>query len=139
MLLRRLLPAVALAVLLPACTSIRIGTDDPEGRGIRVDGLVDGYANFDGLERYDGEILYAGIFGSAQGDDLATLDIWPLGGVGVGLAGARVRFLPLELGLGTLGYDPHPFRTPPVEIVEIDDITEDDPDLEVDNDDDPQW
>lgn len=111
---RRALVAAAPLLLLLAtgCAQLSIGTDPSQDAGLEFRGLVNGHANVSGLESYDGELLRAGLLGGADGDDWATLEIWPLGGVGVGLAGARVRVLPFELGLGTLFYDPEPFRAP---------------------------
>ena len=112
---RSLIRLSTLAPLLLAgvgCTSLSIGTDPDQDAGLEFRGLLNGHANVNGLSAYDGTLLQAGILGGAGGDDLATLEIWPIGGVGVGLAGARVRVLPFELGLGTLFYDPEPFRSP---------------------------
>ena len=36
------------------------------------------------------------------------MDVWPLFGVGVGIVGARASILGLEVGVGSLFYDPQP-------------------------------
>ncbi len=102
----RLAPSLA-ALALPGCLSLSVRTEahDP---ALAVSGIVDGYVTPAALHPYDGHLIDAGLF---EGDNLrrgevAALDIWPLGGVGVGLVGARVRVLPLEIGLGTLFYEP---------------------------------
>jgi len=37
--------------------------------------------------------------------------LWPLGGIGIGFVGARVKILPIEFALGVLGYDATPVGT----------------------------
>lgn len=105
----KLLPflLVPLAILpLSGCLSLSIGTQEKES-AIHMDGLASGYAGFYPISKYNGTILKAGIFEeSARDGEWASLDIWPLGGVGVGLLGARVRVLFLEVGAGVLAYTP---------------------------------
>ena len=90
------------------CLSLDIGVD-AEPPQLNARGLVNGHFTATGLEEYDGRILKAGLFGdSARPGEIASLDIWPIGGVGAGLIGGRIRVLPLEMGLGVLSYDPKP-------------------------------
>lgn len=114
----RLLSLSLLPALLASCLSIQLGTEDRPSR-LEMDGLASGYATIEAFPKYDGTILKAGIFQeSARDGEWASIDIWPLGGVGVGLIGARVRVLFFEIGLGVLAYTP---TRPPVhpETVEV--------------------
>ncbi len=122
-----LLP-VGIAGLVPtACSTHQTIGTGPGPAHVRVDGIVDGYVDLDALERYDGQLIHAGIFGSAQRDgELLSLDIWPLFGIGVGVAGARVRLLPIEVALGTLFYSP----SAPKHADDAEDVGEGDTDLD---------
>ncbi len=97
---------VLTAAVLPGCLSLSLETESHDP-ALAVSGLVDGYATVDALDPYDGQLVHAGIFSSAaRRGEVASLDVWPLFGVGVGVAGGRVRVLPLEVALGTLFYEP---------------------------------
>lgn len=114
----RLLSLSLLPALLASCLSIQLGTEDRPSR-LEMDGLASGYATIEAFPKYDGNILKAGIFQeSARDGEWASIDIWPLGGVGVGLIGARVRVLFFEIGLGVLAYTPTRPPAPP-ETVEV--------------------
>ena len=101
------IPTLALcAALLPGCLSLSLRTEQHDP-ALAVSGIVDGYVTPDALGSYDGELLHAGLFGSsARKGEIASLDVWPLFGVGIGVVGARVRVLPIEAALGTLFYEP---------------------------------
>lgn len=72
-------------------------------------GVVDAYAACNGFRPYDGTILEAGVLdGDSRWGNLASLDVWPVGGLGISTIGARVKILPFELGFGILGYEPEP-------------------------------
>lgn len=97
------LALLALALPLSACT-IRLGqTEEPSG--LELDGLADGYAVVTPISKYDGKILDFGIFSSRNREgEWVSLDIWPLGGVGIGFVGARIRILFFEIAGGVLGF-----------------------------------
>ena len=88
------------------CLSVQAGS---EQRGADVDGIVSGYVSADALRPYDGTILDFGLLkNTEQKGEILSFDLWPIGGFGIGLAGARVRLLPFEVGLGALFYHPDP-------------------------------
>jgi hypothetical protein len=88
------------------CISIKVGTEAEHSK-IQILGLVGGYATVNALHHYEGNILEFGLFTSSKRPgELVSLDVWPVGGVGFGFIGGRVRFLPLEVALGTLFYCP---------------------------------
>ena len=90
------------------CLSLQLGTDSNPPQ-LNARGLVNGHFTATGFEPYDGKIMKAGIFGDAdRPGELASLDVWPIGGLGVGFVGGRIRILPVEMGFGILGYDPKP-------------------------------
>jgi hypothetical protein len=91
------------------CVGVSVGTDDDEF--FRVRGLGTAYAALPGIDDYDGKILRVGLLARAPaGAQLAGIELWPLLSVGVGLVGARVRVLPVEVGAGALFYEPKPIR-----------------------------
>ena len=84
-----------------------------EQAGAPVEGFRE-FASGPGAVQHAAEqaaIFEAGIFGAARCGEIATLDLWPLFGVGVGLAGVRIRILPFEFAIGTLFYHPKPPRS----------------------------
>jgi hypothetical protein len=88
---------------------VSVGTDDEEF--FRMRGLGTAYAALPGIDDYDGKIIKLGLLSrSPGGGQLAGVEVWPLFKVGVGLVGAQVRVLPLELGAGVLFYHPNPVR-----------------------------
>jgi hypothetical protein len=96
---------LAVLFLAPGCISFRLSAEsDPS---IRASGLGNAYAGYSGVDEWDGDIIKLGLLGGHGRDgEIFSLDIWPLGGVGIGLAGARVRILPIEFGAGALFYKP---------------------------------
>ncbi|HOE95280.1 MAG TPA: hypothetical protein PLS90_15100 [Candidatus Sumerlaeota bacterium] len=105
-------PPVAAAcvglVCLTGCISLRIGTDN-EPPDFKIDGIGSAYATVTDIPAYDGTVVRFDLFrGGANTGELASFYIWPLGGLDLGLLGARLRLLPLEMGAGTLFYQPGP-------------------------------
>ncbi len=96
---------LGLLLLTPSCISFRLSAeDDPQ---IRASGLGTAYVGYTGFDEWDGNIIKLGLFGGdGRAGEFFSLDIWPLGGVGLGVAGARVRVLPFEVGAGALLYHP---------------------------------
>jgi len=96
------------AVLMTGCISIQVGTER-NSSGLQIKGLANGYVTLGGIDSYSGKILKFGLFSGSEGSgEVASLDLWPMFGVGVGVVGARVQVLPLQVGLGTLFYEPKP-------------------------------
>ncbi len=113
---------LGLLLLTPSCISFRLSAEDDPS--IRASGIGTAYAGYSGFDKWDGTIIKLGLFGGeGRSGEFFSLDIWPLGGVGLGVAGARVRVLPFEVGAGALLYHPRLPKKPQPEIV--DDIDED--------------
>lgn len=105
--------AVALVAIigcqLMGCTTKLSVSGDKKPLQIKSAGIVNSYAACNGFRPYDGTIIEAGIFNSSdRWGNLASLDVWPLGGIGLSAVGARVKILPFEVGVGILGCDPRP-------------------------------
>ena len=108
--------AALVGLTLAGCTSQEVRTDGDFS--IKWEGPLQGYMHTrDVLPDYQDEVLDIGTLASAQRDgelisfDFAPLffaDIGPIFGAGIGLAGARVNILWLDIGLGTGFYDPRP-------------------------------
>jgi len=93
--------------LLSGC-SVTVGARS-DSKGIDVSGLAGGYASLNGVRPYDGTIMEIAVCEHSRRSkefEVASLEVWPLLGLGVGLAGARVQLLFLDVGLGVLAYDP---------------------------------
>ena len=92
--------------LVPGCLSVTIGTEDNPKR-FQMEGLATAYVAASQLHGYNGKILEFGLFKDTKRDgEIVSLDIWPLAGIGLGIVGARVRVLPIEIGAGALFYKP---------------------------------
>ncbi|MHC4078255.1 MAG: hypothetical protein ACYST0_07410, partial [Planctomycetota bacterium] len=90
-----LLPLLALLLITPGCITFRLSAEDDPS--LKMSGLGTAYAGYSGFDEWDGNLISLGLLGgSGRAGEFFSLDIWPLGGVGVGVAGARVRVLPLE-------------------------------------------
>lgn len=88
------------------CMTLKVGTDNGSPP-LEVSGLADGYVSLNGIRPYDETIVQASILNwSSRPGELASLDVWPLAGLGVGLVGARFQLLFLDVGLGALIYRP---------------------------------
>ena len=115
-----LLPALSLFLLIaPSCISFRLTADQQPS--VKMRGLGTAYAGVSGIDEWDGNLIRLGLFqGTARAGEFFSLDIWPFGGVGVGVVGARVRVLPFEVGAGALLYHPRlphrPEKEKPVEV-----------------------
>ena len=96
------------SLLCVGCVNIRVGSSKGTTQ-LRSRGLVSGHASLTPISEFDGSFLKAGVLpGKGRRGEWASIDVWPLGGIGVGFVGARVRILPLEAGVGVLHYDPKP-------------------------------
>lgn len=100
--------ALLLAPLLTAGCHIVMGTADGPKR-LELTGAGTIYATHQAWRRWNGNVVEFGAFGGTERKgEFLSLDVWPLFGVGVGAIGARVRVLPIEIGFGTLFYEPLP-------------------------------
>ncbi len=96
----------ALLLTTAGCISLSVGTKDNPDR-LQMEGLANAYVSVNGIHSYDGNILYLGLFSKANRDgEIVSFELWPLTGIGVGLVGVRLQLLPLEIGVGTLFYNP---------------------------------
>ncbi len=96
----KLMALAIVAAALPACSTFNLNLHDtpPEFPDAAV---LDWQFTTDALGEYDGNILDASFLGTGERKgELVMVDLWPFVGVGVGLVGARIRILPLEIGLG---------------------------------------
>lgn len=95
-------------LLLNSCIALSIGTERKPSR-IEAKGLGSAYAAIPGIEPFEGNIAQIGLFqDSARDGEWASVDIWPIGGVGVGFVGARIKLFIFEIGAGVFGYQPEP-------------------------------
>ena len=93
---------------LTGCASLTVGTRDSPPQ-VRSQGLLNSYLAFNGFRPYDRTFIDAGILSdNDRWGSIASLDIWPIGGMGVSFVGARMKLLPFEIGVGVLGYEPEP-------------------------------
>lgn len=96
-----------LGTSLLGCVSIKAGN----GAGaslVRMDGPVNAHVAA-GPPVRAGSLVNVGVLrNTARPGELVSVDVWPLFGVGVGVVGARASVLGLEVGIGTLLYDPEP-------------------------------
>ncbi len=100
--------AVVTLASLSGCTSFEVKAAGEPAR-LETGGLASGYLALNGIRPYDQRLFYVGIFKKWRDEfEVVTLDVWPLVGVGVGLAGVRVQLLPLEVAVGVLAYHPKP-------------------------------
>ena len=96
---------LGLLVLTPSCISFRLSAEDDPS--IKASGIGTAYAGYCGFDEWDGSIIKLGLFGGeGRPGEFFSLDIWPFGGIGLGVAGARVKVLPFEIGAGALLYHP---------------------------------
>ena len=94
-----------LLLLAPGCISFRLTAED--NPSLKASGLGTAYVGYSGFDEWDGSIIKLGLLGGeGRAGEVFSFDIWPLGGIGVGLAGVRVRVLPIEMGAGALFYKP---------------------------------
>ena len=100
------LTALALAATsLSACSTLNVNlhSTPPEF----PEATFDLHGTTEALGDYDGDIIDASFLGTgARKGELAMIDIWPFVGVGVGPLGARIRILPIEIGVGLGFYAP---------------------------------
>lgn len=95
-------------ICMTGCATFNMGVDKNPPQ-IKADGILNGYMAYNGFRPYDGNIFDAHILSdNGQPGEMVSINLWPVGGVGVGLVGARVKVLPFEIGLGVLGEYPEP-------------------------------
>lgn len=103
-LLPRLAPfALLLALLAPACIVIDVRADHEAG-GFQSMGLIDGYATAGWPA--DDSLLKLGLLDGRSDGTLLMLQVWKLLRFELGLVGFTLGVGPLDLGVGTLFFDP---------------------------------
>jgi hypothetical protein len=104
--------ALCLAVCTsPGCTLLSGGVG-PTPPQIYTDGLVNSSVALTGIGPYNNRFFHASVLSkNGRYGGIASLELWPLGGIGIGFVGARVKILPIEFALGVLGYDATPVGT----------------------------
>ena len=109
--------SLIIAVALTGCVSLEVGTETSPSR-LEIKGLANGYASLNGLRAYDGKILRFGLLSKSEREaEVVSFDLWPLAGAGIGVVGARLRVLPLDMGVGALWYESDPRQDQPGEIL----------------------
>lgn len=99
--------AGALAVPLLGCVSIKAG-NGPGASLVRMDGPINAHVAA-GPPARTGSLVNVGVLrNTARPGEVVSVDVWPLFGVGVGVVGVRASVLGLEVGIGSLFYDPQP-------------------------------
>ena len=101
--LPKLLVSAALCVVASSCSLITVDSQDGPP-GARAEGLVDGHAVFGW--RAEDTLLRAELLDGTSDGALFELTVWKLLRVEVGLVGLCVGLGPIDLGLGTLFFDP---------------------------------
>jgi hypothetical protein len=97
------LPLLISALALCSCTIVDThSTSHPPG--VRMDGLVDGYASF-GMSKAHG-IFRLEVLDGPNSGSILNVELGNLLGLDVGLLGASFTIGPLHFGLGTLFYSP---------------------------------
>ncbi|MHC5066007.1 MAG: hypothetical protein ACYTG5_18760 [Planctomycetota bacterium] len=93
--------------LLAGCFSLRMGDNTrDEDKFFEIDGLASAYGNIVSFDEYDGPNYGIDILSNLGDGEVAAVDLGPIFGVGVGLAGFRLRIWPIDFGIGVLAYDP---------------------------------
>ena len=93
---------------LTGCASLTVGTADNPPQ-VRSQGLLNSYLACNGFRPYDRTFIDAGILSdNDRWGSIVSVDVWPIGALGVSFAGARMKVLPFEIGVGVLGYEPEP-------------------------------
>jgi len=94
------------AVFLTGCTSIRSGPGKWQ-HGFRYEGKFGGYASYTDLRAYDGDVVQLDFFNDEQQPgEMLNMDLWPLGGIGLGPFGMRGHLFWIGGGLGSVWYVP---------------------------------
>lgn len=99
----KFLAAAALCMAATSCSLITVDSQDGPP-GARAEGLVDGHAVFGW--RAEDTLLRAELLDGTSDGAVFELTVWKLLRVEVGLVGLCVGLGPIDLGLGTLFFDP---------------------------------
>lgn len=109
--------ALACAVLACGCAA-DIGTDEYRAPGIST--IASAYVGLEGIKPYDGNIIHIGLWDmDERPGEIASFDLWPLFGVGIGIVGVRAHVLPVDAGVGAIWYQPVPVYK---EVTEAEDV-----------------
>ena len=101
------LVATVLALGPLGCVSLKMGAGSGSSL-VRIDGPVSAHVAAE-LPPAPDAVVDVGVLRNTKRDgEVVSVDVWPLFGVGIGVVGARVSVLGLEIGVGSLLYDPDP-------------------------------
>jgi len=93
--------------VLSGCISLRFGDSSrDENSFFEMNGLAHAYGEVVNWDDYDGPNFGIDVLSNLGDGEVAAVDLGPIFGVGVGLAGFRLRIWPIDFGVGVLAYDP---------------------------------
>lgn len=92
---------------LSSCISLRFG-DSSRGDNsfFEMDGIAGAYGEIVDWDDFQGADYGIDVLHNVSDGEVAAVDFGPIFGVGVGLAGFRLRIWPIDFGIGVLAYDP---------------------------------
>lgn len=97
-----------LIVGLTGCMSFQIGTRTRPVREANPD-VVQGVLTANFIPPYEGDIIKIGWLEYAKNpNELISVDVYPIFGFAIGAVGVRLRVIPIDFGIGILGYEPYP-------------------------------
>ncbi len=98
-------------VLATGCSTFRAGPERAQ-KSFAYQGPIGAYASASDLRAYDGDLLQADLWSnSQQPGELLNLDLWPIGGIGIGAFGVRAHIASLGAGIGFIFYHPKSARS----------------------------
>lgn len=94
------------AFALSSCATARWGPGHYQ-KTFHKEGKLGGYLSYTDLRRYDGDLVQFDVWNdSIQNGEIINMDLWPIGGIGLGGFGMRGHLGPIGGGIGTLWYIP---------------------------------
>jgi hypothetical protein len=100
---------------------------------IKTTGVVNSYAAVNGFRPYESQLGAVEILdGDGRWGEVVSVDLFGLGGLGVGFVGVRLKLLPFETGIDVIGEVKGPENCSDGNAGNADDGPEDDDDDEAD-------